>query len=106
MARVGSRPKTAIGGAVVLAAIVAGVLVLALHDGTPKLSEGSYAQAGDGRRHTADPALDDAVTQLDLKYQEGRDATFTLSVRNDGDHAVTLVGASVLGANAMLAKRG
>ena len=77
-----------------------------LQDGRIKLGEGSYHQAGDGRWHVPDPTLNnDARTQLDLTYQEGKDASFTLSVRNDGDDPVTLVGASVLGANAMFARR-
>src|SRR5690348_11851282 len=105
MTRALTRPRSIVAGALLLAAIAAGLLVL-LHDSSPKLGEGSYHQAGDGRWHAPDPTLNnDAVTRLDLTYREGEDASFTLSVRNDGDEPVTLVGASVLGANAMFARR-
>ena len=73
-----------------VAIVVAGALVFLLHDGGPKLAEGSFASQGDGRWHVPEPVTMEGnrpERQLDLIYEQGQDATFTLSVRNDGKHA-------------------
>src|SRR5690349_14976138 len=90
-------PLAAVG--LIAAAVLAYLL---LHQGPPKLEQGSFATAG-GRLVPLDPATQGSL--IDLRYREGRDATFQLSVRNAGDDSVRLVGAEILGANAMFARR-
>jgi hypothetical protein len=102
------RTGVAIGAAVLVAAIVAGALFPLLHDGKPKLSEGAVSIPGDGHWHAIDsltPVPDGVETQLNLTYKQGKDATFAFSVRNDGGDPVKLVGASMIGAEGMFARR-
>jgi hypothetical protein len=75
--------------------------LLFLHDGAPKLAEGTFASAGDGNWREGSSASDTPIRTLLLPYRGGQEASFQLSVRNDGKHPVRLVGASVLGSTMM-----
>jgi hypothetical protein len=84
--------------------VVGLVPLVLLRGGSPTLVEGSFAARGDGSWHEASEPGRPARTLL-LRYEPGEEASFSLSVRNDGKHAVRLVGASVLGRDLMFAPR-
>jgi hypothetical protein len=92
-------------GSVVVAGAVAVAAVLLLRGGPPKLEEGSVAARGDGRWHDNSSSVAGTARTLLLRYREGRDASFLLSVRNAGKDPVRLVGASVLGRDLMFSTR-
>jgi hypothetical protein len=74
-----------------------------LRGGPPKLVEGHSTQAGAGEWRD-NPRGDDLPPRtLLLRYQQGKLASFTLSVRNAGKRPVKLTGAYVLGSKLMFA---
>ena len=85
--------------------VVGVAALLLLRGGPPKLVEGSSASPGDGQWRDNPPDGDAPARSLLLRYQSGEQASFTLSVRNEGKHDVSLTGAYVLGRNLMFAPR-
>jgi hypothetical protein len=90
------------------AIFVVGLAVLVLlRGGPPELIEGHTVEPGDAQLRRNANATDgsDPEATLLLRYETGKEASFTLTVRNEGKHRVRLTGAYVLGRNLMFAAR-
>jgi hypothetical protein len=87
--------------------VVGLAVLLFLRGGTPELIEGHTVMPGDGqlRRNPDAAGSSDPEATLQLRYRTGKEASFTLTVRNEGRRKVRLTGAYVLGRNLMFAAR-